>query len=178
MLSKNRKKFLGNSESHPQKGMFAKVPPPAPVEGHRLLGSGGTKTSQILAHPARFELTASAFGGQRSIQLSYGCFDERDLTGCLDRAPPPLDLRRELDLPRPTEHLPPVLRPDRSALSTASRAGVASAGPAGTATLRSKNHETYSVLSKLRSYCSLAISSLSCSFRRFNSDNLNSSLAG
>ena len=33
----------------------------------------GAQFRAEMVHPARFERTTSAFGGQRSIQLSYGC---------------------------------------------------------------------------------------------------------
>ena len=41
--------------------------------GLNAISKNGYKSLKKMVHPARFELTTSAFGGQRSIQLSYGC---------------------------------------------------------------------------------------------------------
>jgi hypothetical protein len=39
----------------------------------------------LMAHPKGFEPLASAFGGQRSIQLSYGCVEGRLAKRSADR---------------------------------------------------------------------------------------------
>jgi hypothetical protein len=50
---------------------FSCLPSAYPLKSGKVLKK--TKSLKVLAHPTRFERVTFAFGGQRSIQLSYGC---------------------------------------------------------------------------------------------------------
>src|SRR5216683_7097024 len=63
-------------------------PPP------RVTSCRNSNSLKYMADPARFELTTSAFGGQRSIQLSYG-------SGAADHSGGPHLAQRERHLARP-----------------------------------------------------------------------------
>jgi hypothetical protein len=66
----------------------------------RRLALGRAAKARKMADPARFELTTSAFGGQRSIQLSYGSGARNIPEGLRRRnAPPPGVVDRRVPIP-------------------------------------------------------------------------------